>query len=101
MTMIVSTDPVEAISRGERDAMQDACENAPFASIGGLGVRASAAWELPKYVSEPCRDGYLRGYTDQCRRMYGEDWRTVEFGWVPAIEISKDGVRVFGPGEKP
>lgn len=69
--------------RGGDDAYQDACENVPFASIGGLGGRADP--RAPAYVLPEDRAAYLEGYVERCREMFGADWRICAFGWAPAV----------------
>lgn len=70
---------------GVDDCVQDSCENAPFASVGGLDARA--AMVAPKYASPGQEAEYLRGYTMQARASYGADWQTCSFGWAPAVTI--------------
>jgi hypothetical protein len=79
-----------AIARGARDAIQDAGENAPFGSVGGLAKRDTMV--VPDYVLEQeCSSAaYLAGYQEAARRMYGEDWRDCSFGWVPVIVLTKE-----------
>lgn len=74
--------------RGVMDASQDACENVPFASVGGLQQRAYYL-SAPKYEGNPIKnvDEYLAGYKDAAWAMYGADWRTCEFSWKPALTI--------------
>lgn len=71
--------------RGFSDAGQDMCENAPFASIGGLEKRN--AMVAPKYLTPDERERYLDGYRVFARIQYGEDWKTCGFGWQPALTI--------------
>lgn len=71
--------------RGRSDAQQDAMENAPFASIGGLSKRAVP--EVPGYIESADRDAWLAGYISECRAMHGDDWRTCSFAWKPALTI--------------
>lgn len=80
--VVVCGDP---FSRGFSDAGQDACENAPFASIGGLDKRS--AMVAPKYIIAEERERYLDGYRAFARATYGADWATCSFGWAPALEI--------------
>jgi len=75
-------------ARARMDCIQDRCENIPFASIGGLTKRDKP--QVPKYIKPAEAEEYLMGYTTTAQRMYGEDWRTCEFGWVPVLEIRKD-----------
>lgn len=71
--------------RGASEAAQDACENCPCASIGGLDARSAP--RVPKYITEADARAWLAGYEAQCRAMYGEDWRTCGFGWLPALTL--------------
>lgn len=73
--------------RGGDDATQDAAENCPFASIGGLEARTAP--KAPAYITEPDRAAWLSGYIDACRTMYGEGWRACEFSWGATIDIGK------------
>lgn len=72
--------------RGANDCAQDACENVPFASVGGLDKRDEMV--APEY-EKPLLDKnmYLLGYAREARSMYGPDWRTCSFGWTPALTI--------------
>jgi hypothetical protein len=72
--------------RARSDCVQDAYENSPFASIGGLDKRAAPV--APSYIAESEREEYVRGYIAQAREMYGEDWRTCSFAWAPALTIA-------------
>jgi hypothetical protein len=72
--------------RAMQDAMQDACENAPFASIGGLGQRTSPI--PPHYIAAHEHERYVEGYKAACVLMYGKDWETAPFGWAPAMTIN-------------
>lgn len=65
--------------RAMTDAYQDDCENAPFASVGGLDQRHDP--QPPEYILPEEREAYLAGYVAQCEEMYGADWRTCEFRW--------------------
>jgi hypothetical protein len=49
--------------------------------------------KYPSYApdDEEGRAEWLRGYTDMCQAMYGEDWETCEFGWKPVLKITSDG----------
>ena len=73
--------------RARSDAQQDYFQNAPFASVGGLAKRAEMV--APQWIAEPERAEYLRGYRDQCRQMFGDDWQTCSFGWAPALTINE------------
>lgn len=77
--------PTAAFLHGSQNALQDACENCPFADIGGLGARAAP--RLPDYVTPENAAEWARGYLRACCAMYGEDWRTCTFGWAPALTI--------------
>lgn len=89
--MVISTDPDKARRRARMDAIQDRCENAPFASVGGLNKRVSNdLMDVPQYIAPHCHQAYREGYAAACEEMYGEGWRTCSFGWVPVLEISED-----------
>ena len=78
------------VLRGINDCAQDACENVPFASIGGLEARDDP--RPPNYddgVPLTNTNAYLFGYTATARAMFGADWRTCEFGWAPAMVITE------------
>lgn len=81
-------EPTEAFLRAVTDCIQDSCENAPFASVGGLDKREDMT--APAYITKH-GDAYtaewLRGYTTSACAMYGDDWRTCGFGWQPALTI--------------
>lgn len=88
MPKVISIHPWEAQERAMSDAYLDSVENIPFSSIGGLDRRHSdEAMEIPDYIHPSCRDAYIRGYQAAALKMYGEDWRTCRFGWVPVLEI--------------
>lgn len=75
---------------GFMNAMQDRCENCPFASSGGMDKRT--AMEAPDYVPKDQTEEYLRGYRAYCEDNYGEGWETAQWGWAPALKIDpKDG----------
>jgi len=75
--------------RGVQDAVQDNCENAHFGSVGGREVRPDL--QRPHWVPEPEWPEYKAGYVHACEEMYGEDWATCTFSWVPALTIHPDG----------
>ena len=81
------------MQRASHDAMQDACENCQFASIGGpnagmLNVdEKRAVMMAPDYIADGDAENYIAGYQWACARMYGIDWRTAPFGWGPALTI--------------
>ena len=70
---------------GEFNCMQDYCENSPFSCVGGLRARAELL--RPSWISEEIWPEYRDGYESAARRMFGEEWRTVSFGWAPALTI--------------
>ncbi|HUU23719.1 MAG TPA: DUF5662 family protein [Phycisphaerae bacterium] len=76
----------EPYARGKNDAYQDRCENVPFSSTGGLESRQNMT--APDYILPEEREAYLAGYAERCREMFGEDWRTCEFGWSAVMTIS-------------
>ena len=55
---------------GNMNALQDALENCPFGSSGGMDKRE--AMEAPDYVPEDQRESYLKGYRAYCDAHYGE-----------------------------
>ena len=77
-----------AFGRGFSDAAQDACENVPFASIGGLDKRDDM--KAPDYITPDERNAYLNGYRTFAAASYGNDWKTCSFGWSPALTIGGD-----------
>lgn len=74
--------------RGRIDCIQDGCENAPFACIGGLGARSVP--RAPTWVPELDRADWLAGYLAAAEANYGADWRTCSFEWRPALTIGGD-----------
>lgn len=80
--------PSEAFMRGHGDCAQDACENAPFASVGGLGARKSML--RPHWVSEPDWPEYLRGYQAGDALCHGDGWEDAKFGWRPALTLGEE-----------
>lgn len=77
---------LEEFERGLQDCYQDDCENCKFASVGGLAQRHAP--RAPDYAKFPT--GYLVGYLAMAAALYGEDWRTCEFSWRPALTIGGD-----------
>lgn len=74
--------------RGAENAALDQCENAPFASIGGLERRE--AMRAPEWIHGlRDTDEFLKGYCHQARVMYGDDWKTCSFSWTPALVINE------------
>jgi hypothetical protein len=71
--------------RGASEAAQDAMENAPCASIGGLDARVAP--RVPAYVPEAHRAAWLSGYSDACATVWGADWRMCAFGWRAAVTV--------------
>jgi len=47
--------------------------------------------ELPRYVLPEDGEEYLRGYRDMARALFGDDWETCAFGWVPALTLGGGG----------
>jgi len=80
---------VRPYDRGRGDCYQDRCENVPFSSVGGLERRSGM--ELPRYVLPEDGEEYLRGYRDMARALFGDDWETCAFGWVPALTLGGGG----------
>jgi len=72
--------------RGLQDCSLDDMENAHFASIGGLNNRDNPG--TPDYIKESDRKEYLRGYTDQAKALYGDEWEGVQFSWNPILQIN-------------
>lgn len=79
------TDKSENWKRAYLDCVQDACENCPFASIGGLTQRTAMA--VPKYIRPEDAEEYLNGYRQAALEQYGPGWETCTFSWGPAIII--------------
>lgn len=75
---------------GRMCAAQDACENAPFGSTGGMDKRTDM--KAPNYVAKGQRDEWLKGYRDFCDTSYGLGWETAEWGWSAVVEIHPDNV---------
>jgi len=79
----------KAWDRGWTAAVQDACENCPFASAGGMDRRQDMV--APDYIPEEDREDYLDGYRAFARATWGEDWVTCRFGWKPVMTIGPGG----------
>lgn len=77
--------PETPFENARRCAQVDAMENAPFASIGGPSKRGDM--QRPRWVSELDWREWRTGYEFEAETMYGADWRTCTFGWVPALTI--------------
>lgn len=73
--------------RGRMDCYQDRCENIPFATVGGLERRSSMI--APRYLEPGDVEDYLRGYRDAAAALFGADWETCAFGWVPTLTIGR------------
>lgn len=86
--------PSAAFSRGAKDCAHDACENSPFASIGGLESRKSP--KLPEYLNAEDHEDWLSGYESAALLAYGDDWRTCEFSWAPAVVLGGEEHEVDG-----
>lgn len=80
--------PSEAFNRGYADCAQDTCENAPFASVGGLGARKAMA--RPHWVPESDWPEYLRGYQAGAALCHGDGWEDAKFGWSPALTLGEE-----------
>ncbi len=72
--------------RARMDCIQDGCENAPFASIGGLEARSNM--KAPRWIAAENANEYLAGYRAEALKQYGSDWETCQFSWSAALEIS-------------
>ena len=73
---------------GVHDCAQDASENVPFGSVGGLDMRTSMVAPIYERLGTADAEAmYLRGYAWEARRSYGPDWRTCKFGWSHAITL--------------
>ena len=83
--IVLAMNPESTFRHAQVDAYQDYCENCPFASVGGLDKRADP--KAPSYVPEDDKEEYVRGYISAVKEMYGDDWRTCEFSWQPALTI--------------
>lgn len=82
-------------NRGRVDCMEDANENNPFGSVGGLDARKELA--RPSWIPEDHWDEYRRGYEFQARRWWGDGWRDVIFSWQVAVTIdSRISTSTFG-----
>lgn len=81
----VDVHPTEASKHGAMNALQDYMENAAFASVGGVDKRG--AMTLPPYVADADAAEWARGYVRACCSIFGDDWRTCGFGWVPTGTI--------------
>jgi len=90
-TVVIFEDDVTRRAAG--DALQDSCENCHFASIGGPKAGVLSVDEkrkimtAPDYISEDEAERYIAGYQWACVKMYGNDWRTCQFSWKPALTI--------------
>lgn len=79
------SEAVDWFAAGKLDCLQDSCENCPFASIGGLEFRLNP--QTPNYVPAGQADNWLDGYIHSALDLYGDDWKTCEFSWQPALLI--------------
>lgn len=89
--------PTKDYGRATNDCIQDSFENAPFASVGGLDFRDRMI--QPKYIKDEEWEDYQLGYQDQAYRMYGSEWRTIKFGWYPALEIKNEPITKENSGK--
>lgn len=75
--------------RGTQNAVMDQMENAPFNAIGGPERRDAMC--VPSWLTRmgsKAEDEFLRGYQHQARAMYGDDWKTCSFSWVPGVSLN-------------
>lgn len=79
------SESARARAAGQMDCSLDAAENAPFASVGGLGHRAN--FQRPRWVAHAFEGDYFTGYRERARELYGPEWQTAEFGWKLALKI--------------
>jgi len=80
--------PSERFMRGHADCAQDACENAPFASVGGMDARKNMI--RPHWISESDWPEYLRGYQAGAALCHGDGWEDGVFGWGQALTLGKE-----------
>jgi len=80
---------IKASKWGEDNCIQDAFENCPFASVGGLDARQGKL-RAPKYVAPHLAASYLAGYVRMAEQMYGKDWQIIKFSWQPALVIKDE-----------
>lgn len=66
----------DEFSFGQRDFVLDYCENAPFASIGGLEARRCP--RAPLGIPSDGAVAYVAGYTTKAREVFGEYWQTCD-----------------------
>lgn len=78
----------KSFERGRLDCAQDACENAPFASVGGMDARKVMV--RPHWISESDWPEYLRGYQAGAALCHGDGWEDARFGWSPALTLGKE-----------
>lgn len=70
--------------------VQDKCENAAFASIGGPAYRCTP--KFPRWLKKRDIGPFWRGYRKAAGQLFGNDWRTCPFEWAPALQLeSSDG----------
>lgn len=70
---------------GSFNAMMDANENAPFASVGHMvngRPPPLSTWIHPSYVAESAWPAYRFGYLCQTRLTSGPDWESATWGWT-------------------
>lgn len=80
---------MNAYEQGFSDCYQDRCENVPFASVGGWAARPNI--KAPDYVSYRKVGAYMKGYRACARKLWGDDYLTCSFGWVPVATIPAGG----------
>jgi hypothetical protein len=81
-------EPSRSFKRGHADCAQDACENAPFASVGGMDARKDMM--RPHWISESDWPEYLRGYQVGAALCHGDGWEDANFGWSPALTLGEE-----------
>lgn len=81
----MNTVQTNAWKRGHLECIQDACENCPFAAIGGLEARSAP--QAPKYIPAAEAADFIAGYCQAALEQYGADWATCTFSWQPALTI--------------
>ena len=78
--------PPGPMQHGWTNCVQDYHENAAFQCVGGLEARAEGL-KAPEWVLPENAALWLQGYEAAALKLFGPEWRTVSFGWVPAIRL--------------
>lgn len=81
----MKTDP---FTHGVWNCQSDYYENSAFFSVGGLHARGEL--QRPWWISEESWPEYKRGYEAAAVKMFGPEWRTVEFGWTPMFALKNE-----------